>query len=249
MRFQKAGLSTLAGRLAEAERGLAEGIAMNVRRGAPEAVYNPAVARLDSWLRDQPQRAVRYMDSVIAKHPLDSVAVMSRPYLVLASFYAQAGNTGRAEQLIREYERLVPKEVQAGDDERYAANGMLALAQGRPADAIAAFRTYRERQGWCATCYLFEIGLAFDALQQPDSARASYEALAGAVQPGPEDRQLTLPLSYRRLGELYETRGDKERALQWYGKYVDTWRGADPDLQPKVKEIQKRVGELAGEKR
>jgi tetratricopeptide (TPR) repeat protein len=189
------------------------------------------------------------MDSVIAKYPLDSLAVMSRPYLQLASFYAQAGNTSRAEQLIREYEARVPKEVQAGDDERYAANGMLALAQGKSQEAITAFRTYRERQGWCSTCYLFEIGLAFDALQQPDSALATYEALAGAIQPGPEGRQLTLPLSYRRLGELYETRGDREKALQWYGKFVDTWRDADPDLQPRVKDVQKRIGELAGEKR
>ena len=125
---------------------------------------------------------------------------------------------------------------------------MLALSQARPADAIAAFRTYRERQGWCATCYLFEIGLAFDALQQPDSALAAYQALATTVQPGPEGRELTLPLSYRRLGELHETRGEKEQALRWYGKFVDTWRGADPDLQPKVKEIQKRIGDLAGEK-
>ncbi len=248
-RFQKASLSTLAGRLAEAERGLAEGIAMNVRRGAPEAVYNAASAQLDSWLRNQPERALRYMDSVLLRHPLDSLAVMSRPYLQLASFYAQAGNTSRAEQLIREYERVVPKEVQAGDDERHAAKGMLALAQGRPPEAITAFRTYRERQRWCATCYLFEIGLAFDALQQPDSALATYQALATGVQPGPEGRQLALPLTYRRLGELYETRGEKEQALQWYGKFVDTWRGADPDLQPRVKEIQKRIGELAGEKR
>jgi len=248
-RLQRASLSVLGGRLVEAERSITEGVAMNLRRGAGAAVYNTGVPQLDSWLRGQPQRAVRYMDSILDRHPLDSIAVLSRPYLQLATFYAQAGSTGRAEQLIREYERLVPKEIQAGDDERHAANGMLALAQGRPADAIAAFRTYRERQGWCASCYLFEIGLAFDALQQPDSALATYQALTTAVQPGPEGRQLTLPLSYRRLGELYETRGDKERALEWYGKFVETWRGADPDLQPKVKEIQKRIGELAGEKR
>jgi Flp pilus assembly protein TadD len=248
-RFQKASLSTLAGRLAEAERGIAEGIEMNVRRGAPEAVYNPGIAQLDSWLRSEPQRALRYMDSVLLKHPLDSLTVLSRPYLQLAIFYAQAGNANRAEQLIRDYERLSPREMQAGDDERYAANGMLALAQGKPADAIAAFRTYRERQGWCNACYLFEIGVAFDALQQPDSALVAYETLATAFEPGPGFRQVTLPLSYRRLGELSETKGDKQKAIEYYGKFVDLWKGADPELQPKVKDVQKRIGELAGEKR
>ena len=108
-RFQGAALSMLAGRLAEAERSITEGIGMNLRRGAVAAVYNTGVPRLDSWLRGQPQRAVRYMDSVLQEHPLDSIAVLSRPYLQLATFYAQAGNTDRAEQLIREYERLVPE--------------------------------------------------------------------------------------------------------------------------------------------
>jgi len=247
-RYMEAALGVLGGHLVEAQRTLSEAMEMDVRRGAQDAAFGTGIAQLDSWLRGQPERAVRHMDSVLAKNPLDSLPVASRPYLRLATFYAQAGNVTRAEQLIHDYERLMPKDLQSGDDERFGAAGTLALAKGKPAEAITAFRTFRERQG-CITCYQFEVGLAFDALQRPDSALTAYESLATAFEAGPAGRQLTLPLTYRRLGELYETKGDKQKAIKYYGRFVDLWKGADPELQPKVKDVQKRIGELAGEKR
>ena len=247
-RYQKANLLALSGRLTEAARQLTEGIDIDLRRGARAAVYSTDIAEFDSRLRGQPERAVRYLDSVLTRHPLDSLPPVSRPYLWLAQVYAQAGNVSRAEQLVRDYERAVPEALRSTDDDRFAAAGMIALAKGKPQEAVAALRAYRERQG-CITCYLYAIGQAFDAMQQPDSALASYEALASLPESGVNGRQLTLPPTYRRLGELYETRGDTPKALEYYGKFVDLWKGADPDLQPKVKDVQKRIGELAGEKR
>ena len=51
----------------------------------------------------------------------------------------------------------------------------------------------------------------------------------------------------RRLGELYEERGDRARALEYYGKFVDLWRNADPELQPQVTDVKQRMSRLAGE--
>jgi len=51
----------------------------------------------------------------------------------------------------------------------------------------------------------------------------------------------------RRLGELYEARGDRERAREYYGRFVDLWKGADPELQPQVRDIKRRIGELTRE--
>ncbi len=247
-RFQKSNLLTLAGRLAEAERQLTEANDMNLRRGAKAAVYATGIPEMDSRLRGRPDRAVRYMDSVLTRHPLDSLPPASRPYLKLAEFYAQAGNTSRAEQLVRDYERAVPEVFRSTDDERFSAAGAIALAKGKPQEALAALRTYREREG-CNTCYLYEIGEAFDAMRLPDSALASYEAVATLPEPVPGGRQMLLPPTYRRLGELYETKGNKQKAIEYYGKFLDLWKNADLDLQPKVKEVRKRMGELTGEKR
>ena len=41
-----------------------------------------------------------------------------------------------------------------------------------------------------------------------------------------------------RLGEIYEARGDRARAAERYGQFVELWKGADPELQPRVTEAQ-----------
>ena len=52
---------------------------------------------------------------------------------------------------------------------------------------------------------------------------------------------------YRRVGELYDARGDRQKALEYYGKFVELWKNADPELQPAVKEAKGRMARLARE--
>ena len=53
--------------------------------------------------------------------------------------------------------------------------------------------------------------------------------------------------AFRRLGELYEEKGQKQKALDYYGRFVDLWQKADPALQPQVREVKDRMAKLAGE--
>jgi len=57
----------------------------------------------------------------------------------------------------------------------------------------------------------------------------------------------TLPASLRRVGELYEGRGDRAKAREYYGRFVDLWRDADPGFQPIVRDVRARMARLAGE--
>jgi len=45
--------------------------------------------------------------------------------------------------------------------------------------------------------------------------------------------------SLKRLGELYEAKGDRENAAKWYAAFVDLWKSADPPagtaLPPRAK--------------
>ena len=50
----------------------------------------------------------------------------------------------------------------------------------------------------------------------------------GAVQV--EADAVDLAPTYRRLGELYEARGDRTNAMVYYNKFVDLWKNADPNL-------------------
>ena len=47
--------------------------------------------------------------------------------------------------------------------------------------------------------------------------------------------------AHKRLGELYEAKGDAKRAAEHYATFVELWKRADPDLQPKVTEVRARL--------
>ena len=53
--------------------------------------------------------------------------------------------------------------------------------------------------------------------------------------------------TYKRLGELYEAKGDRKKAADYYGRFVELWKDADPELQPGVREVRQRLARLAQE--
>jgi hypothetical protein len=56
---------------------------------------------------------------------------------------------------------------------------------------------------------------------------------------------LHLAGTYKRLGELYEAKGDREKAASYYLQFVTLWKNADPELQPKVAEVRRRLARLS----
>jgi hypothetical protein len=56
-----------------------------------------------------------------------------------------------------------------------------------------------------------------------------------------------LALSLKRLGELHEARGERKKAVEYYTRFVEQWRDADPELQPGVREVRQRLARLAAE--
>ena len=54
-----------------------------------------------------------------------------------------------------------------------------------------------------------------------------------------------LPHVYWRLASLYERKSDVRRAVEYYGKFIELWSDADPELQPRVAEARRRLGRLA----
>ena len=50
--------------------------------------------------------------------------------------------------------------------------------------------------------------------------------------------------AYKRLGELYESKGDTAKAITNYERFVDLWKDAEPALQSKVREVRARLDRL-----
>lgn len=127
---------------------------------------------------------------------------------------------------------------------RLRMQGHIAVADRQYDEAV---RFYRESDQWgCTTCILPELGRAYDLAGNADSALAVFtryvENRNDSQRPGTDSRYLAG--SYKRLGELWEQKGDKQKALGYYLKFVDLWKNADPELQPKVSEVRQRIARL-----
>ena len=125
--------------------------------------------------------------------------------------------------------------------------GSIALAEKRYDVAAAKLRGRSVDMdfGCMVTCDLPILARAYDLGGKPDSAIAVY---ARYVDDKHMRRYVSdetyLGPSLKRLGELYEAKGDRENAVRQYARFVDLWKNADAVLQPAVKETQGRLAKL-----
>lgn len=189
------------------------------------------------------------MRVALAAHPLDSIPLVSRPYGDIIRLHAGLGQLDEARQVEAEYVRLTPAPFRKGDARGLRGLAQLALAEGRPRDAIPLARRASQVAG-CDGCTGNLIATAYEALGQADSAVAALERVIRPPTYGTEFRNWRpagVPLAYFRLGELYEQQGQAVLARDRYASFVDLWQDADPELQPAVTEARRRLRALAGE--
>jgi len=238
-------LNEVRGRLGQAARDLADFMAVSEQRGVASSYVVGAIRRglLDVRYRHRPLAGVTAVEAALGRHPLSSIPTLNRPYLALAAFYAEAGRPEVARRLLAEYERLVPERTRRGHPGRLTAAAAIALAEGRVEDAILGYRAWIE-QAENPADGLFELATAYERARQPDSALAVYERSVTA--PGvraplvlfdPVDAR-AFAATLQRLGALYRERGEHAKARDYYGRFVDLWKDADPELQPIVAEAR-----------
>ena len=80
-------------------------------------------------------------------------------------------------------------------------------------------------------------------------ARAAYERFVTrpSIESATQLEHFQLAPAYKRLGELYEAKQDRRKAADYYGRFVDLYQHADPELQPAVREVRERLARLAQE--
>ena len=98
----------------------------------------------------------------------------------------------------------------------------------------------------CFICFYRDLAHAFDAAGQVDSAIVMLERFVEMPTTYSLDaRPGSVQLAMRRLGELYEARGNSARATLYYSRFVALWKNADDDLQPQVADVQRRLERLS----
>jgi len=190
------------------------------------------------------------MKAALDRWPLDSTRFSNwlfDPYTWIVDFYAWAGQVEEAKAYLAQYEAQHEyKNNRRFKTWRHYFRGAIALAEGRPLDAAEEYRQV-ERLDRCHVCPVPRLAFAYDQAGQADSALATYEryvTMPWLIRFGFAD-SWWLAFAYERLGDLYEQRADTARAILYYGKFVDLWKDADPELQPRVEAARRAIDALS----
>jgi tetratricopeptide (TPR) repeat protein len=257
--MRRSALALVNGQLASAEKAYFEGSAIERARGGSALQLSDSLASifLDVWFRDRKERGAQRLDAALQHLPLGIGSEQERPYFWVAELYARAGRPDRAKAILAQYDREVRdtalKRFQSPLAQR--AQAEIALAERRPLEALALFRKSDTLPDGpvdeCAACIYAPIARAFDEAGVPDSAILAFEHFLSlpALPLATEMHPTYLAGTYKRLGELYEQQGNAGKALEYYGKFVALWKNADPDLQPRVADVRRRIARLSDPER
>jgi tRNA A-37 threonylcarbamoyl transferase component Bud32/tetratricopeptide (TPR) repeat protein len=195
----------------------------------------------DGWLRGNTASAIRQIDQALTE--AEKLPEANRPYSVIGGAYAIVGDLPKARAMVtalRQRGLVTPSQVQ----DPLLLESMIAYHEKRYADGIRLAR--QGDTGQCTVCALPVLAMNYDMSGQTDSAIAVFDRYVKSTavfNRGMVDG-LMLAGSYKRLGELLEAKGDMKGALANYEQFLRVWKHADPDLQPRVTEVRKRVDRL-----
>jgi tetratricopeptide (TPR) repeat protein len=254
-RGRLADLALLHGQLAERKRLVTEA------RGDP-AVATPRQRLgwvigdgfITAQIERRPDDLSKQLDEALTKFSFKSVPVNERPYFEVANTYARVGKADKAKAILAQYEAeqrdtsLLRAQLPAVT----FARALVLLAEKKTAEGIQELRRAQRLPDGpvdgCGFCHSLDLAMAFDGGGMIDSAIVHYERAINEY--GVErvtqgiDALIRAPFA-RRLGELYEEKRDLTKASQYYRLFTELWKNADPELQPQVAEIRRRLARLS----
>ncbi len=201
--------------------------------------------------RDQPTVAVRRLDVLLAKHPPASRGGISLAQLAFAAqLYGRSNRPDLGRKVLALLDSLSRDTVPVRRPPGEYAQFWIAAAEQNLSEALrlaARLDTaFDGRPIGCGSCMVGLFGVAYDRAGMADSAIKYYEAFLTApyyLRWGFDEG--LFGTSQRRLGELYEAKGNVSKAAEHYRNFVNLWARAEPELQPKVAEVRRRLARLA----
>ena len=223
-------------------------------QGLNAAALEMALARASTrvFVQGDVSGAAAAVDSALAEWPLAGLPAVDRPHLPLASSLALAGRPAAARRALEGYRAaLRSAEVIPEPAGERLASGLIALAEGRPADAVTDLRQAHDLPmptglpaRYCRSCATLGLARAYDALGARDSAIAAYERFTDQPEPDRFWILFALAPAHERLSDLYAARGDRNRSALHGAAFLRLWERADPALQPRVVAMRRRLEQL-----
>jgi tetratricopeptide (TPR) repeat protein len=248
--WDRIGLDMVRGKYAHATRLAREVAESTLASGERLDAASAATVPAELWLElGRTADGRRELAAALAGPAFRDLADAYTPSLRLGREHALLGDVAAVRRDLRAFEARQPRmSWRPGDSARWV--GLEAQAEHRWREAAAAYATSSNLTLMCSPCGAFYSAQMWEAAGEPDSAIAYYRR--GTDRPTiayDDEDALLYPLALRRLGDLYEQKGDRKAAVDWYGRFVDLWHDADPDLQPIVRDIRDRLSRLTAEPR
>jgi len=174
-------------------------------------------------------------------------------YAGVIALLAEAGQVASARTLLNDWRNLGGASTPGFRSDSALGVGSIAAAESRWDDAIAAFRAWgRARMTSSFHFYnrgLAEAAFAYDRIGQPDSTIALLERAIAmpSISGGPIYESTWYARGLEKLGDLYESRGDRATAADYYLKYLTLLKGADPVLASQVSDVRRKYERVTSE--
>lgn len=181
-----------------------------------------------------------------------------RPWIkdyLLGLLHARLGDTAIAERFAVRLDRAQEPRDTLGlrHDLALELRALVALQAGRPDAALRLLEQARmavatSDQAWYPRYYSRPFGRFLRAEALRELGRDE-EALGWY---GTFSEKYGAEYVYRavvslRQAEIHERRGERQRALEYYRRFLARWQDADPEYQALVRDVERRIGELTTE--
>jgi tetratricopeptide (TPR) repeat protein len=231
-----------------------EGLGWAAEARAAELRANPsAVNRLNAALDtafhlsgalERPADARAAAARALARHPVSVIPEAERPWFNLAILAARMQDPAlaRAAETGAQATTIPQAPDSVGTRAFFAAQR--AIAEERYDDALPLMQEADRRFAVFWRYSQWRIGQLHDVTGHADSAVTYLERYVAMREPNGDVDLDYLAASYKRLGELYEGKGDVANAIKNYEIFVEMWKDAEPELQPKVAGVRAKLAKL-----
>ena len=189
--------------------------------------------------------ARRIIRRALTAYPLGRMSPAARPWNQLGMLGADMRDPQLAREALQGFEQDVD---QLGLINREGARARMqawvAMAEARYDDAVREFKVADREYVMFDRRAMVALAHGFDLGGRPDSALTYYERfLTTQGAPALIDGNFRAG-AHKRAGELYEAKGDTAKAEFHYAAFIALWTNADPELQPKVRDVRERLARL-----
>jgi len=209
-------------------------------------------------LLQKPEEAKRRFAAFLARQR-PGQRVFPGQLIGVANAWAELGDIPKAKLFMARFDSATKDTTR--DNARYmlepARNrtlGWIALHEGRNLEAVRLFHEgdrYPDGPvGACSVCKNPAIALAFDRAGMSDSTIAYLEQFVRTPMYGRIGLDATwLAWALERLGQLHLAVGRTAPARDYYSRFAELWKNADPELQPRVAQARAAIRRIDAQER